>query len=186
MHTDGEAYPMALFTCTSFAKAYGWLNYSHFCRWDVELRRRVFNAFRKHFHQVKLILRPWCSNSGHWIQAVDANAVGCLVEHCVLSAFMLVPTSPEDDFMFVVTPQLYLCATCWSSLAFYPYVYYRSASPFNTRLLWPLLRSQCLADTVSFCVGIAHPPHLLPLWVMPGPYAFLLRLHSHTLALPPF
>src|SRR6267154_2436145 len=56
----------------------------------------------------------------------------------------------------------------------------------HTGLLWQLPRSRCLADTVSFCVGIAHPPRLLPLWVMPGPYSFLLWLRSHTLALPPF
>ena len=85
-----------------------------------------------------------------------------------------------------VMPQLYLCATCWSSLAFYPYVYHWSASPFHIRLLQQLPQSQCLADTVSFCIGITHPSCLLPLWVMPGPYAFLLRLRSHTLVLPPF
>src|SRR6267154_3114336 len=56
----------------------------------------------------------------------------------------------------------------------------------HTGLLRQLLRSRCLAVTVSFCVGIAHPPRLLPLLVMPGPYAFLLQLRSHTLALPPF
>src|SRR6267154_6300405 len=56
----------------------------------------------------------------------------------------------------------------------------------HTGLLRLLPRSRCLADTISFCVGIAHPPRLLPLWVMPGPYAFLLRLRFHMLALPPF
>jgi len=58
-----------------------------------------------------------------------------------------------------VTPQLYLCATRWSSLAFLPLcVPPVRFSVSHTGLLRQLPRSRWLADTVSFCVGIAHPP----------------------------
>jgi len=56
----------------------------------------------------------------------------------------------------------------------------------HTGLLRQLPRSRCLADTVSFAlVLLTHRVSFL-FWVMPGPYAFLLWLRSHTLALPPF
>src|SRR6267154_497279 len=51
----------------------------------------------------------------------------------------------------------------------------------HTGLLWQLPRSRCLADTVSFCVGIAHPPHLLPLLGHARPLCFPITVTvSHT------
>src|SRR5882757_2691360 len=56
-----------------------------------------------------------------------------------------------------------------------------------TRLLWLLPRSRCLADTISFCVGIAHPPCLLPLLGHARPLCFPITVtvsHARAASLP--
>src|SRR6267154_2293193 len=53
----------------------------------------------------------------------------------------------------------------------------------HTGLLRQLPRSQCLADTVSFCIGIAHPPRLLPLLGHARPLCFPITVTvSHACA----
>src|SRR5882757_838704 len=56
----------------------------------------------------------------------------------------------------------------------------------HTGLLRQLPRSRCLADTVSFCVGIAHPPRLLSSLGHARPLCFPIMVtvsHTHAASL---
>ena len=68
-----------------------------------------------------------------WLYYVTQTMYHLFIFNKICSERALYSIKGTSSYTSIVTPQLYLCATRWSSLAFYPYVYYRSASPFPYR-----------------------------------------------------